>query len=140
LEPWESFTLPAFARKGEIAEFFTRSFQNVDLDPTDFCFRDISDPTPSVPPNEDWILVTEQEFTLMACLYPKGEWCEKVMLGVSGGDSAAHAVEAVLKRFGLRAYDGIRKEFFDSLDDPTCRIREERAAREQYMAKLYENA
>lgn len=140
MKSWERLSLPAFARKAEIADFFTRSFQNVDLDPTDSCFRDISDSTPSTPPNQDRILVTEPEFTLTVVLYPTGDLCDNFMLGVSGGDSAAHAVEAILKRFGLRAYDRSRKEFFDSLDDPTCRIREERAAREQYMVKLYENA
>jgi len=132
--------LPAFARKAEIADFFTQSFQNVDLDPTDFCIRDISDSLPSTPPNQDWILVTEPEFTLAVVLYPKGDLCDNFMLRVSGGDNAAHAVEVILKRFELRAYDRTRKEFFDSLGDPTCRIREERAAREQYMTKLYENA
>ena len=134
--------LPAFARKDEIADFFRRSFRNVDLNPTDSCIRDISESTSSTPVNHDRILVTEQDFTLTAILYPcsAAEWCEYFMLGISGGDVAIHAVEAILKRFNLRAYDRIREEFFDSLDDPTSRIREERAAREQYMVKLYEHA
>lgn len=142
LGSWESLALPAFARKAEIADFFSQSFQNVDLNPTDSCIRDISDSTPSTLLNQDRILVTELEFTLNAILYPSSaaEWCNYVMLGASGGDAAAHAIEAILKRFNLRAYDRTREEFFDSLEEPTCRIREERAASEQYMVKLYENA
>ena len=140
LGAWESLSFPAFARKTEITDFFVQSFQNVDLDPTGFCFRDLCDSTPSNPANQNWILVTEREFTLTVVLYPKGEWCENFMLRVSGGDTAAHAVEAILKRFNLRAYDRMAKEFFDSLADPRCRIREERAEREQYMIELYENA
>ena len=77
---------------------------------------------------------------MTATLFPDDDWCTKFLLRVQGEDSVIEALRLILRHFDLRAYDQEYDEFFDLLADSASRLREEKAARLQYMTELYRDA
>ena len=135
------FTFPAFARKVEVVAFFSKTFPHTDTSPRHVDFsRSITDqPVPGTPDHR-WISVIESDFMMTATLFPDDDWCTKFLLRVQGEDSVIEALRLILRHFDLRAYDQEYDEFFDLLADSASRLREEKAARLQYMTELYRDA